>query len=298
VYGTWVANGKDVYDESKYDVADADITSAMVAGTDGSATDAEINAAIVLAVKKVRKQGRIKWLHSTDNNVEFTHTVSTLSFVPNKVEDISLVEMGMRCKMGLGADVNTEATANGHVDIEGATSYSNLELTNMGLDRFFKTSPADALASDNTNHANGKNVMYAGSPCNVAWAHTKGLKADGTDGGVVRDAVAGLGVPFVDGKRRPILSKETGFKQVGWVDVVPSDSSFYIGCSFETHPEEVSLVSGSDLTNSTPLHVRLRYSSGVGDFYEKRENSDPFTSFVHIDAVLRLTPSGELISSV
>ena len=62
--------------------------------------------------------------------------------------------------------------------------------------------------------------------------------------------------------------------------------------------KEVSLVSGSDLTNSTPLHVRLRYSTAGGTFYEKRENSDPFTSFVHIDAVLRLTPSGELISSV
>jgi hypothetical protein len=85
----------------------------------------------VLAVKKVRKQGRVKWLHSVDNNVEFTHTVQTLSFVPDNVEDISLVEMGMRCKMGLGADDATEATANGHVDIAGATSYSNLELTDM-----------------------------------------------------------------------------------------------------------------------------------------------------------------------
>jgi hypothetical protein len=140
--------------------------------------------------------------------------------------------------------------------------------------------------------------MYAGSPCNIAWAHTKGVKANGTDGGVARDAVAGLGVPFVDGQRRPILSKSVGFKKAGWVDVVPSDSSFYIGCSFETHPEEASLVSGSDLTNSTPLHVRLRYAGGTGDFYEPRQSSDPFTSFVHIDAVLRLTPSGELISFV
>jgi hypothetical protein len=105
-------------------------------------------------------------------------------------------------------------------------------------------------------------------------------------------------VPFVDGQRRPILSKLPGFKQAGWVDIIPSDESFYIGCSFETHPEEISLVSGSDLTNSTPLHVRLRYSESAGDFYQPMDGSDPFTSFVHIDAVLRLTPSGELISSV
>ena len=291
VYGTWVANGNDVYDETKYDVADID--------QDVTANDAPtIKTALNLAVNKVRKQGRVKWQHSADNLVEFTHTVSTLSFVPDNVEDISLVEMGMRCKMGLGADEPEEATANGHVDIKGTTSYSNLELTDMGLDRFFKTSPADPLKDNNTNLVNCANVMYAGAPCNVAWAHTKGVKDDGSAGGVERDAVAGLGVPFVDGQRRPILSKSVGFKQAGWVDVVPSDSSFYIGCSFETHPEEVSLVSGSDLTNSTPLHVRLRYSSGAGDFYEPRQSSDPFTSFVHIDAVLRLTPSGELISSV
>jgi hypothetical protein len=221
--------------------------------------------------------------------------------VPDNVEDISLVEMGMRCKMGLGTDVATEATPNPLVDIAGGKSgYSNLDQTTLGLDRFFKTLPANAVANDllNTNLANGKNVMYAGSPCNVAWAHTKGLRDDETDGTVARDAVAGVAIPFVDGQRRPILSKEAGFKQAGWCDIVPSDSSFYISCSFETHPEEVALVSGSDLTSSTPLFVRLRYNSGTATFYEARDNSDPFTSFVHIDAVLRLTPSGELISSV
>jgi hypothetical protein len=140
--------------------------------------------------------------------------------------------------------------------------------------------------------------MYAGAPCNVAWAHSKGVLANaGGDGTKARQAVAGVGIPFVDGQRRPILSKDVGFIKAGWVDIIPSDESFYIGCSFETHPEEVALVSGSDLTNSTPLHVRLRYSTAT-DFNELRDNSDPFTSFVHIDAVLRLTPSGELISSV
>jgi hypothetical protein len=161
VYGTWVANGKEVYDETKYDVAA--ITQAVADNT-----SAVIKSAIETAVNKVRKQGRVKWQHSADNLVEFTHTVSTLSFVPDNVEDVSLVEMGMRCKMGLGADDNTEATAVGHVDIAGTTSYSNLQLTDMGLDRFFKTSPANALASNNTNLVNGANVMYAGSPCNIA----------------------------------------------------------------------------------------------------------------------------------
>jgi hypothetical protein len=266
VYGTWVANGKEAYDESKYS-----------------------------------EKGHLEWQVSQNaGKVLFTHSVPTLSFVPDNVNDIPLVEMGMRCKMGVSGDITTEVSAVDAVDISAGPTYTNLEKTTLGLDRFFKQkSVATTLGATNTNLVNGKNIMYAGAPCNVAWAHGAGTGgAGGADVAHPREAVSGLGVPFVDGQRRPILSKSAGFKQAGWVDIIPSDESFYIGCSFETHPEEVSLVSGSDLTNSTPLHVRLRYSSADGDFYEKRENSDPFTSFVHIDAVLRLTPSGELISSV
>ena len=268
VYGTWVANGKEAYDETKYS-----------------------------------DKGHLEWDDTDVGKALFTHTVPTLSFVPDNVSDIPLVEMGMRCKMGVSADIASEATTNQltEVDIVGSTSYTNLDKTTLGLDRFFKTiSPASAtvMGTNNNNLVDGKNVMYAGAPCNVAWAHGVGANPAVGKTARPREAVSGLGIPFVDGQRRPILSKETGFKQAGWVDIIPSDASFYIGCSFETHPEEVSLVSGSDLTNSTPLHVRLRYSSGAGDFYEPRQSSDPFTSFVHIDAVLRLTPSGELISSV
>ena len=199
--------------------------------------------------------------------------------------------------MGVSTDIASEVSLANAIDIAGTTTFTNLKSTNLGLDRFFKQkSVATTLGTTNTNLVDGKNIMYAGAPCNVSWAHSEGTGGAGT--AHPREAVSGLGVPFVDGQRRPILSKSAGFKQAGWVDIIPSDESFYIGCSFETHPEEVSLVSGSDLTNSTPLHVRLRYSSDDSDFYEKRENSDPFTSFVHIDAVLRLTPSGELISSV
>jgi hypothetical protein len=134
-------------------------------------------------------------------------------------------------------------------------------------------------------------VMYAGAPCQVAWAHT-------AKGAVARSAVCGIGIPFVDGQRRPILSKAVGAKIEGWCDIVPSDESFYIGCSFETHQENPELISGSDLTNSTPLHVKLQYSTDTADFYEKWETSDVFTSFVHIDSVLRLQADGTLISSV
>jgi hypothetical protein len=83
--------------------------------------------------------------------------------------------------------------------------------------------------------------------------------------------------------------------------VLPEDSGFYIGCNFETFPEETGLVSGSDLTNATPLHLRLEYDSAkntTSNFFEMKDNSDPFTSFVNIDAVLRLQEDGTVVSSV
>ena len=83
--------------------------------------------------------------------------------------------------------------------------------------------------------------------------------------------------------------------------ILPIDDSFFLGCNFETHPESSDLVSGSDLTNATPLHLRLEYAgtaNGTANFFEGRDNNDPFTSFVHIDAVLRLQEDGTVISSV
>ena len=71
----------------------------------------------------------------------------------------------------------------------------------------------------------------------------------------------------------------------------------------ESHPEEnMAMVSGADLTNMTPLHVRLAYENvSAGDlntFYAPSHDTDPFTTFVHVDSVLRLQPDGTLISSV
>ena len=183
----------------------------------------------------------------------------------------------------------------------------------VGLDRFFKSTPAfpyvadaNAVKDKNTNwESDGKNVMYAGAPCQVVWAHTATVKLDGT-AAVGADAmaarqVAGIGIPFVDGQNRPILSQRVGTAFRGWVDAVPDDTSFWIGNSFETHQESPELISGSDLTNATPLHVRLEYegtTAGTDNFFEGKGTSDPFTSFVHIDAVLRLQQDGTLISSV
>ena len=83
--------------------------------------------------------------------------------------------------------------------------------------------------------------------------------------------------------------------------MIADDSQFYLGCSFESAQESPELVSGSNLTGSTPLIVKLQYDNTVNDtknFNEGRDQSDIFTSFVHIDAVLRVTDSGDVMTSL
>ena len=70
----------------------------------------------------------------------------------------------------------------------------------------------------------------------------------------------------------------------------------------ETFNATPGVVSGQDLTNATPLHVRLQYASQAetpdSQFFENLHNQDSFTSFVETDALLRFQPDGTLISSV
>lgn len=311
VYGTWVANGGGVYNVASYDITATKADGTDIDSADGSVVD---KALVAVAINKAGKHGRLAWTVASgkknpltglavdqNNTVEFTHTVSTLTFVPDNVEDVALIQMGMRCKIGVGATAipQGEDTLANPADITGSTEYANLVSTTYGLDRFYSapfdtTSITGAYSQVGANLTDGKSIMYSGAPCSVAWAHT------GHTGGanaMAQRQIVGLGVPFVDGQRRPILSKQAGAGFRGWCDMIPSDESFFIGCSFETHQEDPGLVSGSDLTNATPLHVRLNYS-GETNFYQKRETSDPFTSFVHIDSVLRLQSDGTLISSV
>ena len=84
---------------------------------------------------------------------------------------------------------------------------------------------------------------------------------------------------------------------------MPQDDAFYLGCSMETHQESPGLVSGQDLTNATPLRLKLVYENFTTDlnkeqFFSHVNGQDPLTSFVHVDAILRLQPDGTLISSV
>jgi hypothetical protein len=285
IYGTWVANGKEYYDKAKYGPlkTSAYAPAVALAGNTAAAIDTQINLAVNTAIDDLhgqmlemtvatgQKNPLTGLLLGADNTVECYHCVPTLSFVPDDPRDAHQIDPSMRCKIGVAeADKpQQETTPNGNVDIQssravdrGTPNFSNLDLTTLGLDRFFTTGPgnaytvhANAVAAKNTNYEhNSKNIMYAGAPTSVAWAHT--AHAGGANPIAARQ-VAGIGIPFVDGSGRPILSSRVAAAFKGWVEVLPEDNGFYIGCNFETFPEETGLVSGSDLTNATPLHLRL-----------------------------------------
>jgi hypothetical protein len=316
VYGRWIANSGKVYR-----------TRDIIPGAEEDADTGLLNAAsasdIVAFLRKERTTNhRIVYNENEYDTTDpddpklityaITQTVSTLHFVPNNARDIHLIEQGMRCKMGLAKleSYHNETSEDVSKDITTVAGDDQLlnNLTDLittakplGLDRFFKPKPTanpDTYTSNNSNLTDGRNVMYPGAPCAVAWGGSNLPVADSGD-----KFVSGIGIPFVDGDNKPILSRADAFRGEGWVDVIPSDEQFYIGNSFETFMESPQLVSGSDLTNATPLHLKLKYASLTDtntpeQFFEHVSNKDVLTSFIHIDSVLRLQPDGTLISSV
>ena len=205
--------------------------------------------------------------------------------------------------------MNVLTNKNGANGAERATAVA--ASANLGLDRFFKnqagaafadapdsvTAPADgtAVQSRNNKREKSRQVIYPGSPSPVLFGH------EGSAGGTATEKMAcGIGIPFVDGNNHPIFSRSAMVYATGWVDIIPTDESFYISQNFETHAETSKLISGSDLTNATPLLCRLTYASSgkaTSDFFDARVNGDVLTSFVHVDSVLRIEPDGTVISS-
>jgi hypothetical protein len=311
VYGTWVANGKEIYGNpiSKTALAGVNPTDA-----EAQAISGKVNASVVeLTLAGGKKNPLTGEVMANQQTALVTHTVPTLTFVPDDPRDIGLIEQGLRCKIGVSELLapEDESTDGGNTDILGTTDgYSNLDATDLGLDRFFGSAPANPyehggaeLATNaslnNQFNMRGKNVMYSGSACAVSWGHSAG---DGGGANAMEQRhVAGCGIPFVDGQNRPILSKKSACGFAGWVDAIASDESFYISNNLETF-QESPLISGSDLSSAVPLFLRLEYESGQGSsaesFYEKRDQSDSFQSYIMVDSVLRLMANGQFISSV
>ena len=129
--------------------------------------------------------------------------------------------------------------------------------------------------------------MYAGTPCTYR---------NGTGAGH-----SGVGIPLVDGQGNTIHTKDKVYVNVaGYLDVLASDEDFYIGQTFETFDQHGSLISGSDLTRTTPLHLTLNFKDAVDSnkhINQPLEAGDLATSFVQYDAIMKILPDGLVISS-
>lgn len=313
VYGTWLANGKEIYGNA---ITKTTLASAGAPTAGESATIANLvnDSVVELTLSAGKKNPLTGQAMANANTVAITHTVPTLTFVPDDPRDIGLIEQGLRCKIGVSALLapEDEETADANTDILGTKDgYTNLHDTDLGLDRFFASGPANAyedgagnelatnVSLNNQFNMEGKNVMYAGSASAVSWGHT--ASGAGGVGEMAQRHVAGVGIGFVDGQNRPILSKKACAGFAGFVDCMPSDESFYISNNLETF-QESPLISGSDLSSAVPLFLKLEYEtnqgSGAESFYEKRDQSDSFQSYIMVDSVLRLMANGQFISSV
>ena len=294
VYGTFVCNGGSVFKERTK--------------SDGTNDQDAINSNLhEMTINANRKNPLTGDVMSLDNTVQLIDTVPTLTFVPDDARDIHLLEAGLKCKIGVSTKLlpEDETTVNGNTDLAGEQgAFTNLDSINLGLDRYFKSAPAYSAGGVDTKNnqyeSDGKNVLYAGSPCPVSWGHT--ASGAGGNNPMAKRYVQGIGIPMVSGANQPVLSrhKAIGFK--GWVDQMPkSDEDFFFACNFETHQESPNLISGSDLSHNSPLHLRVDYQgegSQPKSFFETRDQSDRFVSFVAIDSVVRLLPNGSLISSI
>jgi hypothetical protein len=245
------------------------------------------------------------------------YSVPTLTFIPSDARDAHLITAGQRCKMGLAALPASESTSAadkvlvksqqtitlGGGLVASGTTPTLLNAVSCGLRRFCDSTPTGAASSGTDGNAY-THVSHVGRNQSCLFAGTAQATRFGYEvANVDQYFTSGMGIPFTDGLNNGIFSKNVAFAADGWCDVLPDDSQFFISNSFETHGNSApDLVSGSDLTSSgSPLYVKLKFDSSdtqAKNVFEARHQQDQFVSFVSIDAVLRLTPEGSLISSV
>ncbi len=322
VYGTWVANApKFAYGptrDSRVKLLDANGDDASVAGSTAAVkgvimhgTDSHLPVSepddmadgTLLDVTAPATQGHL-----------FVKGVGTLTFVPHDPTQVGLVSLGQRCKMGVEFEIPGEDSSftsavlsrdtDGRLQKSGGASAPTLHNTHgdssidnmIGLERFYKHSLANLPTGYTHDSVTARdNCLYAGAPGVVAFF------ANDEDVENLADTyIGGLGIPFVDGQNLPVFSAQPWVSRKGWVDVIPDDDKFFLGNTFETFGSAApQLVSGSDLTQATPLLLKLDYQEpAASNMYAPRKDTDNFTSFVQIDSVLRLQPDGLLISSV
>ena len=263
------------------------------------------------------------WFNGADatNYIKGAHSDNsyavTLTFTPADPMHWGDIPLGAKLKMGL-TDKNDTDTAYdegtgtpGTVDLARDTTDGEVTSNHAGLDRFLDeaaagvikpgtkgvallrshilTEPAQTATGNITKFYgnDGYYIMYAGTPCTYRNGNGPGY--------------SGVGIPLVDGQGNLIHTKTQALVNVaGYLDVLASDEDFYIGQTFETFDQHGSLISGSDLTRTTPLHLTLNFKDAVDSnkhINQPLEAGDLATSFVQYDAIMKILPDGLVISS-
>ena len=142
IYGTWVANSKVAYTGL---TAAANITqdaaSKVLSAASVNALTTAINSRTPTMAIAAGQKNPLTGLAIATNQtaIGLTHMVPTLTFVPDNARDLPLLEMGMRCKMGVSAALQPqgEVSSGDDTPISGPQgAMTNLDDADMGLDRF------------------------------------------------------------------------------------------------------------------------------------------------------------------
>jgi hypothetical protein len=232
---------------------------------------------------------------------------TTIYFQPSNLFDLPDMKLGDRVKITLNTDVANEKEDDALTSYTGPDGYDE---TNKGREHAYLYVVGvglDILVRQKAQSVDGQYGYSTRRGC-VALAKTRlGQKSSGAacENAYLPLEVRGLqhgrsnSVEDVD--EYSTAADNYGYFNPGacYLDVIPDDHDFYIGQSFETHEEHDSLISGTDLTNTVPLHVNLKFPASTKDMPNAPvTQGDLLTAFIHYDSVLRIEPDGSVISSM
>jgi hypothetical protein len=222
---------------------------------------------------------------------------SNLFFRPSNLLDLKHINLGDRIKVNQvtkDADLETAGwTKNQGYDESPADGEGNghsfLYVVGVGVEVMIRDKTADGTPKQNVLSIPGCVVLAkTDSGQNSAGMHNANS--------YLATPFGGLGTPKVDGATAPTYTAGNAC----YLDRVPSDDDFYIGQSFETHDEHERLISGTDLTNTVPLHINLKFldTDNDGAINPPVKQGDLLTAFLHYDSVLRIEQDGSCVSSM
>ena len=229
---------------------------------------------------------------------DLTVNSTTIFFRPSNLMDARELRIGDRVRLNIRkAVVKATDTAlqpftaesADYADTNDSADANFLYVVGIGLDVVMR-------ADDSS-----KKIFTTLRGC-VALAKAKSGKASeayGGDGYMAEEVVGGFASAGVLTKTGAITPFSAGHDFECFLDRIPNDEDFYIGQSFESHEEHDTLISGTDLTNTVPLHINMKFEdSTTVNALAPVKQGDLLTSFLHYDAVLRVEPDGSCISSM